>query len=145
MWCEDLKPCPLYPCGELGAVLGVGWLRGDQPFSTGAMERSTFDRLAVLAEDPYQPVVTAGVHACDVCQFPEAAGSAHLIVPGDGVLYVCPTLIVHYVAVHRYLPPAAFLAAVTRCPDVRTREYRVAYLDNGGRALSRALKQLGAP
>jgi hypothetical protein len=40
-------------------------------------------------------------------------GTGELWVTGDkGVIYAAPTLIVHYVEDHGYVPPAAFVSAL---------------------------------
>jgi hypothetical protein len=44
-------------------------------------------------------------------------GSAELWVPAsDGSIFAAPNMIVHYVEMHGYLPPPAFVLAVERCP-----------------------------
>lgn len=44
-------------------------------------------------------------------------GSAEIWVPGrEGCIYAAPTLIVHYVEAHEYLPPPEFIEAVLRDP-----------------------------
>jgi hypothetical protein len=48
--------------------------------------------------------------------------------------------IVHYVAVHRYRPPQAFVDAVFACPPTGTVAYLKARLDNGGRVLVEAAR-----
>lgn len=62
-----------------------------------------------------------------------AIGGANLFVPGDGVIYAAPSTIIHYIDAHRYLPPAAFVAAVHACPPMRSPAYLKALLDNGMR------------
>jgi hypothetical protein len=39
-------------------------------------------------------------------------------------VYLAPGGIPHYIEVHSYLPPSEFVAAVLRCPDCGTNEYR---------------------
>jgi hypothetical protein len=42
-----------------------------------------------------------------------ARSSAEIrVVSTSGVTYAAPALILHYVEAHKYLPPAAFVAAV---------------------------------
>jgi hypothetical protein len=61
-------------------------------------------------------------------------GCTNLFVPGDGVVYVAPSMIVHYLDAHRYQPPAAFLAAVDACPPMGSAAYHDALrTDNAGR------------
>ena len=141
-WYADGSTCSWYRVGDHPDLQprAIGWLDGEHGFERGAVDPSFYERLKRLAEKPFEPIVTAGVHRCEVCQFPEAVGARNLIVPGDGFLYICPELIVHYVAVHSYLPPEDFRRAVERCPEMGTAAYRLAYLENGGRELQRAIK-----
>lgn len=44
-------------------------------------------------------------------------GFGEVHVPGSGVLYVAPTLIVHYIAEHHYRPPEEFLVTLMSLPD----------------------------
>ena len=49
-------------------------------------------------------------------QGPMLLGSAEVWVPGSGEVcaYAAPDLVIHYISVHRYLPPDVFLQAVMR-------------------------------
>lgn len=58
-------------------------------------------------------------------------GSENLFVPGHGLLYVAPSLIVHFIAVHGYQPPPAFCAAVLACPPMGSEDYLQAISSNG--------------
>lgn len=53
-------------------------------------------------------------------------GTTNLWIPGDGCVYVAPSLVAHYIRAHRYAPPQEFVDAVLRCPDMHTEEYRKA-------------------
>lgn len=134
-WFADLTPCdhlPLQPTG--GAwLLAVGWLEREHAFPCGEISRDHYQKLNRLLADPWQPFVSMGVHGCTLCQFePEASDTANLFVPGQGVIYVCPKLIRHYINAHHYQPPPVFLEAVLRCPDTRTMEYKRLLLASGG-------------
>jgi len=49
---------------------------------------------------------------------PEMMGNGEIRVAGlNGLVYVAPVLIVHYVQVHSYLPPAEFIRAVVSVDD----------------------------
>ena len=84
----------------------------------------------------------AAIHFCDLCQFTgnsvanytrhtgnkphypvSAASNMSVWVPVQGIIYVCPTNITHYIDVHGFLPPREFCEAVLRCPPMRTMEY----------------------
>jgi len=138
-WFEDLSPCDYFGPPELAPHLrDVGWLERGRPFLVGPVDRRIYDCLLELRKDPWQPAVTPGLHACDLCQFDaEALGNANLFIPGIGLLYLCPELIVHYMNAHHYAPPPEFCEAVLACPPMRSMDYRRALLANGGRPLVR--------
>jgi hypothetical protein len=58
-------------------------------------------------------------------------GATNLYVPADGCVYVAPSMIAHYVDMHRYEPPAVFWEAVTNCPDMASQTYKQALISNG--------------
>ena len=121
------------------SLRAVGWLQRDRPYPTGEIDAEVFAKLADLARDPWQPVVAAGSHPCDLCLYAsEVSCSANLFVPGDGILYVCPTLITHYMNAHGYAPPPAFCRAVLACPTMRSMAYLKSVLASGGRLLVRS-------
>ena len=126
--------------GKVGAaVLSVGWLEQGSEYRTGAISPEVFARLRSHCREPWQPWVACGSHECSLCQFDGARGSANVFIPGTNVIYVCPELIVHYISAHWYLPPDEFCAAVLRCPDQHTMEYKRLLLQNGGRRLMQPL------
>ncbi len=134
-WYEDLSPIDYFGAEASAYLRAVGWLAKDHSYPVGATARETYERLQELVKDPFQPCVSFGLHECELCQFEGQHGVANLFVPSDGVLYVAPELIIHYINTHKYLPPAEFVQAVMRCPNTRTMEYKKAFLENGGRAL----------
>lgn len=58
-------------------------------------------------------------------------GANNLFVPGEGCVYVAPSMIVHYVDAHGYDPPVIFWQAVTNCPEMGSKAYRQALILNG--------------
>lgn len=140
---EDLSPCSYLPCDAIDVVLSVGWLEKGREYPTGPIATDVYQRLKTFCDNPWQLFVTCGFHRCTLCQFEGARGSANVFVPGDGVVFVCPELILHYISVHWYLPPDEFCEAVRRCPDQHTMEYRRLLLQNGGRQLLQAMPRTG--
>ena len=101
------------------------------------MDLDVFVKIKELLRDPWQPMVALGVHHCELCQFDSPCGNANLFVPNGDLIFVCPELIVHYIAAHHYRPPNEFLAAVVNCPMTSTMEYKKLLLKSGGRTLVR--------
>lgn len=136
-WFADLAPCTYLPVAA-PTLLAVGWLEHGHDYAKGEVPPAFFERLEQLAYRPWQPMIAAGHHVCDLCQFDGARSGEIVFVPGGGVTYAAPVGIVHYVAAHRYRPPQAFVDAVLACPPTGTAAYLKALLDNGGRVLVEA-------
>lgn len=58
-------------------------------------------------------------------------GANNLFVPGEGVIYVAPSMIAHYIDAHAYEPPAVFWEAVMKCPEMWSDAYGQALILNG--------------
>ena len=125
-------------------VRAIGWLSQEHSFPTGEVPREFLDALLRHTCRPWQPVIACGAHACEFCQ-PDSngryiAGSSNVWIPAEDVVYVAPTLVFHYIEVHGYCPPEAFIKAVLDCPEQGTAAYKermrrfpaewVEYLDN---------------
>lgn len=134
-WYKDLSSIDYFGPHASAHLRAVGWLDKDQAFPIGDTDRDTFERLRELLKDPWEPCIAVGGHECELCQFEGETGSSNLFVPGNGVIYVAPALITHYINSHKYLPPSEFVDAIMRCPDIRSMDYKKAILANGGRVL----------
>ncbi|BCJ74957.1 hypothetical protein CS0771_45010 [Catellatospora sp. IY07-71] len=108
----------------------VGWLGRQVPFATGDTPVRVRDALVRLADEPVE--VMRGFHACELCRrkppiYVDAVdGSDEQVMLGTGEIrvwgrlprrYAAPTLIVHYIDEHRYMPPREFCDAVLRVAD----------------------------
>ncbi len=155
-WFQDLSECTYWDRGgELFSkwLLAVGWLERDHHFERGTTACSVLDRLCELLIDPWEDYHQRfrGSHTCTLCPpsaFPGhgfnsfrhkvgdkwkylRVGANNLFIPGQGFLYVAPSLIVHYIAVHEYLPPPEFCQALLDCPPMRSDAYFEAVVKNG--------------
>ena len=130
----DLGPCNYLPL-NCAALVAVGWLGEDREFPRGSVSIEFFHKLKALCVEPWQPVVAAGRHSCELCQFDAPSFSDNVFVPYQGQVFVAPIAIVHYIATHHYLPPLVFIEAVLACPPTHGMEYKKALLSNGGRSL----------
>ena len=122
-----------------GRLKYVGYLSGKQSFVTGMTSETFFDRLVVLEEHPF--LFACGYHNCDIggCRRnpksyePQPSlrykdrtlflGDTDIYVPGEDVVYVAPSLILHYIQHHQYQPPSCFVEAVLNCPEPLSEEY----------------------
>lgn len=125
---EDLEPCTAFP-GEWRDLLAVGWLAKDHEYSRGEVEPEVVDRLTrIFSWAP--PDAPRGAHVCELCMCEDGppAGAGSIFVAGEGVLYVAPRLIAHYIRRHGYRPPPAFLEALRASPGGATQSQIVAHL-----------------
>lgn len=122
-----------YDAGQWQSPLqAVGWLEQPHAFATGATPAGLVARLEAFvtaSQKHYSSWSFRGLHDCTLCA-PEAARGPHVTkshvniwVPGEGVIYIAPAMITHYVAAHDYLPPEGFVRAVMRCPDYASSAY----------------------
>jgi hypothetical protein len=132
---DDLTECDYFGKEHVTSLRAIGWLISDRAFSTGPTDSKAFDKLKELLTDPWQPMVLCGVHECELCQYDRPVGHINLFAPSGSVIFVCPELIVHYIAAHRYRPPAEFIVAASACPNTRTMQYKKMLLESGGRSL----------
>lgn len=148
-WYPDLSPCDYFGDELSGSVRAIGWLSRQHPYPRGEVSAEVFERLCQLLQNPWDPAVaTAGMHLCEFCRFTGGTGVAQyqgyrisgvsassLFIPGEGIIYVAPTAIAHYIDAHEYCPADEFCRAVMSCPEMRSMAYLKAILGNGGRGL----------
>ena len=135
-WFADLSPCTYFAEGWAPSLRSIGWLERGQPFATGSVDPQVFARLVEFIKEPWQPITYMGVHSCDLCLYDDSVcGLRNLFIPAQGLIYVCPELIVHYMNAHWYQPPEEFCRAVLASPPMRSMEYLKALLANGGRGI----------
>lgn len=125
---------------EPGPIKSVGYLAQGHDYRQGEVPEEVFDRLITLVKAYIKLHILhyMGYHTCDL----EPCGSnqpqpellyhgqaipgtcrSDLVVPDKGVIYKAPSLIMHYIRRHHYLPPACFLQAVINCPEPGSQEY----------------------
>jgi hypothetical protein len=143
----DLSPCDCRSLNLHGKLLAVGWLDTDFPYPQGEVGEQFVAKLVELLTDPWQPAVAMGRHQCPFCRFSGgpitfqfrntsvSMGVNNLFVPASEVVYVAPSLILHYIDSHGYMPPEQFRRAVMECPPMRSMPYLKALLTSGGREL----------
>jgi len=133
MYYPDLSQ---YSYGRDSAGLGamnVGWLSAEHSFEQCEPSPEFLASLKRLAESPEQ--LFRGSHICEFCPPPREVLSPkglRILEPAPGTtgngeirvrtsvgsILTAPVLIVHYVEVHHYAPPAVFVEAVLRaCND----------------------------
>jgi hypothetical protein len=152
---KDLTPCNYFGVEFAESLRAVGWLSRNKSFTKGEVSEVFFKRLCELLQNPWNPFYFLGVHECEFCRFTQGFGgdsqfwdykvarisNKNLFVPAEGFIYVAPESITHYIDAHEYCPPEDFCRAVLDCPEMRSREYLIALLKNGGRGLRQKAKE----
>jgi hypothetical protein len=152
VYIPDLAPRDYCGFADGNTLRSVGWLELSHAFTLGPIDEDLLYRLFVLAEDAWQPIAFCGYHACEFCSAPKlfgtevafkgrrlTVGTANLFIPGNGVVYVAPSLIIHYLLAHQYQPPTEFVDAVRACPGMLTPEYIDAIRRFGPKSLAARL------
>jgi hypothetical protein len=113
------------PSGE--KCLNIGWLSKGFDFPTGEISEDVLGKLKILSAKIENE--TRGLHYCEFCDPPIFSprgesfvctlikdapnGNGEIWIDGlGGIKYIAPTLLLHYIEVHNYLPPKEFLEAV---------------------------------
>ncbi len=136
----DLEPCDYFENELATNLIAVGWLEGSYPYPQRRIGDELFERLVEVMALSFwiAPVAWMGGHGCSLCPGGErehetflfrgrrfGMGAANLFLPGEGALFVAPSLIIHYVRDHFYLPPKTFCEALRTCPTVGSEEYKL--------------------
>lgn len=112
-------------------VFNIGWLDDTHLFPTADPDPELIEKLARLCRRRVH--LTRGSHICELCPLPTREeflsddfndvttpsgmsvsvgnGEIHVVGPSD-TAYLAPTMIVHYVASHKYRPPRDFVDGV---------------------------------
>jgi hypothetical protein len=111
-------------------IRAVGWLHQSIPYVQGDVTATflerlrDFVRLCEPSRDALGWGIIMGPHCCEFCD--NCMRGANFGVPDGPILFVTPSMVDHYIEVHRYLPPADFISAVLRSPLPDTPAYRLA-------------------
>jgi hypothetical protein len=150
----DLAPCTYF--GRYApALIAVAWLGRGQDYAQGPVPDAVICRLVEFRARNWNVLALLGPHYCDLCyesveqasraldvsfqdgkqgvRAPDEAnrdakGSENLLVPSGREIFVAPEMILHYVRVHQYRPPAEFCDALMRCPMMGSDAYFAAIL-----------------
>ena len=112
-------------------MVNVAWLGPEHVFPIGHIPTEALDHLFVVAMN--QSNVTRGFHNCGLCDVQSPVRLSNVTVPEgvslgwgelhvrgvDNLVYAAPSLIIHYIMEHSYLPPADFISACLHSTDVR--------------------------
>lgn len=122
-WYADLAECDYFSTCHSSFLRAVGWLERGKSYTSGTVDLQVLNKLTELHRDAWEPCSFMGLHGCDLCLSEGEMGHTNLFVPGDGFLFVCPELILHYIKGHQYSPPVEFCEAVLACPPMNSGDY----------------------
>ena len=110
-------------------VRAIGWLSAEHDFPTGDVSPDLITRLTEFGDrgGGQREIgwgIFMGKHTCELCRAYEMA--SEIAVPSPNALYVAPSMLSHYIEVHRYAPPTEFATALMASPLPGTDEYRLA-------------------
>lgn len=107
-----------------GKLINIGWLSKSHDFTKGECAATFLNKLKMLCDRPV--MLHRGFHVCEFCsadkinnfELPKI-GNGHIKVKLDNQFsFWAPTMIHHYISVHNYLPPQAFIDAVMRLKEI---------------------------
>jgi hypothetical protein len=125
MYSVDLDPYAYYTTQPFPGVRTVGWLDGSTPFTVGRTPTDIIEKLREIMRGRSEVNVHVnqirGIHPCHICGKRLAAsddrelliGSSEVWIP-DGAegYFASPSMIIHYITKHKYLPPVEFLKSI---------------------------------
>lgn len=128
MYFQDLTNYSYYLGFEISEVKNVGWIDAEHPYQKGSAPEAFVEKLRTLIGgtemlDVHVNMIRS-VHPCNLCgetnvqvngaTRPILLGSSEIWIPstsGNGY-FAAPSMILHYMEVHEYLPPENFIEAV---------------------------------
>ena len=134
----DLSPYTYHVEEVNSKLLNISWLSVKHPFPNGSVSEAFLTQLWTYCEKSVNDF--RGFHQCDFCKATQPTsvtrngkelrlGAAEVWVPGNnGIVYIAPNLVYHYVTVHDYMPPREFIDAVLDSPQPNTSAY-IEFLD----------------
>lgn len=124
-WYPDLGTETMITSGA--HVRAIGWLSREHPYPTGDVPKDVFRRIRVFCRMAGTETLNlgwgiyCGLHCCEFCGTFYTGANAG--APVDGVLYVFPEMLAHYIQVHGYAPPDEFIDAIMKSPIPGTQDY----------------------
>lgn len=129
MYFPDLSPYEYFVGFQLPNVRNVGWLDAMHSYAQGEVSLDFPQKLrAVIAGTAHVDVHVnqiRGIHPCNFCGEDRVAltaygnrtvmlGSSEIWVPSENgdIFFAAPSMILHYIEHHRYLPPQPYVRAV---------------------------------
>jgi hypothetical protein len=141
-YAEDLEPYNVAGRLKLDDAIAIGWLGAAHNFANGLPSPQFLQKLLRIMEarSPYcvHSHILRGIVPCKLCgetSFPAVDPNRKRLVGSStiwitrlaGGYYVSPSLIAHYISVHRYRPPNEFIDSVLEFDEAAPFEAEKAY------------------
>jgi hypothetical protein len=129
----DLSPYAYFRQEKPRRVYNIGWLDAAQKFETGFVDPEIVTRLEQISCCSVNQ--TRGLHDCNICSSEIDViyklkdktlllGDAEIrVFSAESQIFAAPTLLLHYITAHNYLPPTSFLNAVKNGPVPPLQDY----------------------
>ena len=116
-------------------AINVGWLGQPHSFETGEVSEEFLERLWAYLRYPVR--IFRGFHTCEFCKTNKydclrvkykgeerKVGYYEIrVFSKDGKVYAAPSMILHYIMEHNYMPPEEFINAVIEAGDISNEDY----------------------
>ena len=129
----DFSPYGYFRQEKPRSVYNIGWLDAAQEFATGPVDAEIVSRLEQISCHSVNQ--TRGLHDCNICSSEISitykladktlllGGAEIRVFSAEGDIFAAPTMLLHYITVHNYLPPPSFLNAVKNGPVPPMQDY----------------------
>ncbi|MES2822466.1 MAG: hypothetical protein V4732_02610 [Pseudomonadota bacterium] len=130
MFYKDLSFYQYYRSSPMKNLLNVGWLDDKNEFLVGASPLDFRQKLEsiIIGNNDFDAHFNRVrcIHSCNICgerditisngKTESVLGMSEILVPQveNKLFFAAPSMIIHYVNVHNYLPPQPFIDAVMR-------------------------------
>lgn len=129
MFYEDLSNYEYFFSDNSGKFKNVGWLEKNEDFTKGNVSSAFIEKLKELFFETNTYSTEANLirgksHCCNLCGKNEITlsfngetktlGSSEIWIPSEcgKLIFISPSMIIHYIEVHDYRPPIVFIDAV---------------------------------
>lgn len=142
MYFKDMSQYSYYQSKPFEGVLNVGWLEREHSYSKGVSPLGFVEKLShVMRLNDISSVHVnriRSIHPCNLCgeySFEEIDPMGNLLVGASeiwiprlsGGFFAAPSMLIHYVDHHHYLPPKEFVDAVIAFDSTKPFNAQVEY------------------
>jgi hypothetical protein len=128
MYFEDLTNYSYYQQRSFSRVKNIGWLDKNHSFPVGKVSENFLEKLRKLIGKSNKTNLHVnpirGIHPCNLCGKDSLKiekknqsiflGSSEIWIPYGENYFAAPSMILHYIEEHNYLPPQEFIESVMK-------------------------------